>query len=145
MRYKINAGLFVLFVLFISVCISNLANFLGTDRQIAQRLLETSENNLEWKDRRKKLEIGNGTDHLMWFVQVNILNKQRILTVEQKSMESLPNNTSRAMTITMTMQILQPSVLIPKWLVLTKNTIHPKTAPSFPLLTMELYCITVSN
>lgn len=71
MRYKINAGLFVLFVLFISVCISNLANFLGTDRQIAQRLLETSENNLEWKDRRKKLEIGNGTDHLMWFVQIS--------------------------------------------------------------------------
>lgn len=55
-------------IVFFAIAIANVANLINTSR-----LLESyAENSRKWFDESNAVRIDDSTEHLMWFVQVNV-------------------------------------------------------------------------
>lgn len=73
MSFSCIVVFFFVFIVIFAIVIANVANLINNLSLSQERY--SSENNHRWLEQSNVLRIDDSTEHLMWFVQVNLNDK----------------------------------------------------------------------
>lgn len=72
MRLSWNTIVLIIFIVIFSIFVANVTNLINIDGSLSKRH-NNSRQSSKWQQNRKSLKFDDSADHLMWFLQVNIL------------------------------------------------------------------------